>query len=897
MPEERIFLFRKDKGWKDATSDIRFCDDKGNHYYIAFKSGKAYHFSYTNVRVLQDIEPIAIDDPGLFSAYFGIKEPAMYSKNGKRFLLHPNECLVEISERQWEAYHNYLCIHKNAFDYFYSIAKVYDSEDGGNFMASQYDKARSVWKSESALTDVLNGTLRISNVPLIIYPFAHNLSQMTAIRNGFAFNISVIQGPPGTGKTQTILNLIANIIYQGKNVAVISNNNRAVLNVYEKLDSAGYGFLCANLGNLENRKLFFSKKHEVAVMRGGPLAAGYNEMVQEEESLFEKEAKQSKLLEEREKRFLESKKYSAQNEERKTLQIRANLSSEDILNLAVKLEDKHKEKIGFLRKIRLFFRFGVRFDESHKGAAELSRELRFAYVKRKIEELDGEIENINKEVEEFEAKGTSKKIRESSIAALNGKINERYRGLSNEEYDVDNFKSKFRGFIQRYPVILSSTYSLPTSVPSWFSFDYIIIDESSQSTITTVLPSLTKGKRLVVIGDDQQLPPVIPEAVADHEESVHSKYGVNGNLRDDGKSFLAFIQNQMLDNMVKTILREHYRCALPIISFSNERVYHHELIIETKPDEKKHLRLIKTVPGNHARRSDFGGSGQYNQREIDEVVALLDELPKEGTIGVITPYRRQAELLRERLPKSIEVGTIHTFQGRECDTIILSTVANSSDDYVHDEEVRRNFVNDERMINVAVTRAKDRFILVTSDKIAHSMKGVLADLVKYIAYQTDSPVSEGKVHSIFDLLYDDYADARKKILHGKEIASEELMANLLLDVLKEERFSSLSFSMHVALKDTLKIDKSKYSQEEARYLTHPWTHLDFVVFNRFDKEPLLAIEVDGIAYHEQREKQVGHDKIKDRCLQDCGLSILRVKTNGSNERDKIAQKLESVMCA
>ena len=70
--------------------------------------------------------------------------------------------------------------------------------------------------------------------------------------------ISVIQGPPGTGKTQTILNIIANILMQGKTVQIVSNNNSATENVYEKLSSPKYnlGFIAATLGNFENKKNF-----------------------------------------------------------------------------------------------------------------------------------------------------------------------------------------------------------------------------------------------------------------------------------------------------------------------------------------------------------------------------------------------------------------------------------------------------------------------------------------------------------------------------------------------------------------------------------------------------------------------------------------------------------------
>lgn len=71
---------------------------------------------------------------------------------------------------------------------------------------------------------------------------------------------SVIQGPPGTGKTQTILNIIANILEQGKTVQVVSNNNSAIINVFEKLSKYDIAFIVAPLGNSDNKKKFIKSQ-------------------------------------------------------------------------------------------------------------------------------------------------------------------------------------------------------------------------------------------------------------------------------------------------------------------------------------------------------------------------------------------------------------------------------------------------------------------------------------------------------------------------------------------------------------------------------------------------------------------------------------------------------------
>ena len=87
-----------------------------------------------------------------------------------------------------------------------------------------------------------------------------NASQERAVKAALSNQISVIQGPPGTGKTQTILNIIANLLVEGKSILVVSNNNSATENVLEKLSKNGLGFLVAPLGNRENKEAFIANQ-------------------------------------------------------------------------------------------------------------------------------------------------------------------------------------------------------------------------------------------------------------------------------------------------------------------------------------------------------------------------------------------------------------------------------------------------------------------------------------------------------------------------------------------------------------------------------------------------------------------------------------------------------------
>ena len=97
----------------------------------------------------------------------------------------------------------------------------------------------------------------------------------------------------------------------------------------------------------------------------------------------------------------------------------------------------------------------------------------------------------------------------------------------------------------------------------------------------------------------------------------------------------------------------------------------------TDEGEKDVLQVIRTVPGNHAR-------GHFNQREIDVITQeVLSECTESESIGIITPYRAQAEAINQAIRKDIS-STVHKYQGRECDTIIMSMVDNSPTEFSDD---------------------------------------------------------------------------------------------------------------------------------------------------------------------------------------------------------------------
>lgn len=154
---------------------------------------------------------------------------------------------------------------KNLIEYFSRIVDItgLKADDGTNILKAKFEKLNFI-SDDTVLAKYLNSSSSSirREKDCIIFPFGCNASQIAAVRNALVNQISVIEGPPGTGKTQTILNIIANIVMRGYTVAIVSNNNSATDNVFEKLQKYHYDYIAAQLGSDENKKAFIQNKQQ-----------------------------------------------------------------------------------------------------------------------------------------------------------------------------------------------------------------------------------------------------------------------------------------------------------------------------------------------------------------------------------------------------------------------------------------------------------------------------------------------------------------------------------------------------------------------------------------------------------------------------------------------------------
>ena len=225
-----------------------------------------------------------------------------------------------------------------------------------------------------------------------------------------------------------------------------------------------------------------------------------------------------------------------------------------------------------------------------------------------------------------------------------------------------------------------------------------------------------------------------------------------------------------------------------------------------------------------------------------------------------------------------EIDTVHKFQGREKDAIVLSTVDNAI----------TGFVDDPHMLNVAVSRAKKMLCVVISDNEDNEYTNY-GDLVKYIEYN-NFQVYNSEVFSIFDLLYRAYADQRKAFLkRHKQIsqyASENIMFALIEKILNQDEFSKLGCTIHTPVYSIIR-DYSVLTEKETQFAQNLWTHTDFLIYNKMNKMPTLAIEVDGCHFHAQGSIQAARDALKDNIFAKCNIPLIRFRTNESNEEQRL----------
>jgi len=737
----------------------------------------------------------------------------------------------------------------------------------------------------------------------IIYPFGFNISQKSAVEKALNNRISIIEGPPGTGKTQTILNIIANAIMNNESVAVVSSNNAATKNIIDKLKKYDVDFIAAYLGNNENKQEFIKSQKNLPDMEQWQIKPEIQDEIRlslknENKILHQKLQEQillsrlkqelSEIEIENKHHLLYLKTFGIQYTPDEIKKIKTCARALE-LGFLFDIEENKKDfwLIGFLKSVIEFFGIKVftktliqrllkKYPKSYLVAA---CEQKFYEIK--IAELKETIEELENSLNEYDFKAKMLKYSKLSLRLLKAKLARKYRNKKRTNYALQDLQTKSREFIKDYPVILSTTYSLRNSLNKDVAYDYVIVDEASQVDLCTGVLALSCAKKAVIVGDLKQLPNVVSSKNAALSDLVFKKYNLPEVYRYKKHCLLSSI-SKMFPYVQNTLLKEHYRCHPLIIEFCNKKFYNGELIILTDFEtSKKPLIVYKTRKGNHSRDN-------VNQRQID--VIKNEIIPNENldidddSLGIVTPYRNQTnELQRTFKETDIKIDTVDKFQGRENRVIILSTV---------DNEIRK-FTDNPNRLNVAISRAIEQLIVVVNDESYSDTN--IGELVKYIEY-SNCEIINSKVYSVFDYLYKGYFKERIKLLRKykrvSQIDSENLMYTVICDVLQE--YNNFDVAVHVPLNIIIK-DTSFMDDSERKYILNDWSHTDFLIYNKIDKSPVAAIEVDGYAFHKDGTKQSFRDKMKDDIFEKYGIKLLRFKTTGSSEKERLIAALKGIL--
>ncbi len=278
-------------------------------------------------------------------------------------------------------------------------------------------------------------------------------------------------------------------------------------------------------------------------------------------------------------------------------------------------------------------------------------------------------------------------------------------------YLLKNQKHSYQELTE-VPIIAATTSTISKSIYDDLYFDVVIVDEATQMAEPYLLSAIAKGEKFILVGDDKQLPPLVQSRQAETQ-------GLGTSL------FLRLKQKYPDSNV---LLRFQYRMNKELMNFSNQRYYEGKVkaindsvanqllwsLLPTQIDLSNKNQLMQSIldpnqPLVYAGvNTEFNRNRRVNLGEVRVIKQLVDELLDLGTppncLGVIAPFRGQVAEIRRGLKDNSEVivDTIDRFQGSDKEVIILSLCTLNSP----------HLLEDERRLNVALTRAKKKMIIV-----------------------------------------------------------------------------------------------------------------------------------------------------------------------------------------
>jgi len=268
--------------------------------------------------------------------------------------------------------------------------------------------------------------------------------------------------------------------------------------------------------------------------------------------------------------------------------------------------------------------------------------------------------------------------------------------------------------LSKAEVVCATTVGCGHNIIADRRFPIVLIDEATQATEPSSIVPISKGSRqLILVGDQQQLPP-----------TVISKRAEDGGLNH------SLFQRMLACGLETEMLTTQYRMHPSIREFPSARFYENRLLDGCSRDERpcpagflwpNWDKPIAFVPVLGVEETEEEGKSRRNRDEAALVYSIVSNLVEPGDIhpseiGVISPYNGQVRLLQELFDEhllreqggrfeGLEIKSVDGYQGREKEVIVFSCVRAN-------EQGEVGFLSDFRRLNVAITRAKRGLILL-----------------------------------------------------------------------------------------------------------------------------------------------------------------------------------------
>ena len=581
------------------------------------------------------------------------------------------------------------------------------------FFKLYYDSVTSASGSDGEVTSLL---------PL-------NQRQREAIVKAREADVTVISGPPGCGKSHTLVALAIDKLAAGETVLITTQNEHAQRAILEILDDVPeIPFLV--FGNPD----YDSLSSQIDRMRNQPPPQWGAEQLafQEEEvsALKRSIVEALKMEEDVEKAIIHQGLFHLVDDigihlRDQTLDI---LKVEELLSSLTETEGflggwKAKQRGKTLRKM-----IGARKETSWEDITDAieqvssHRNMQRSVIRGglDLQATWRQLELAQERLDLITAEMFSNRLREKSQSSD-------WEQLSRMKHSPTAASSDFLKVAPLWIGTLADIERVLPNVPGMF--DTVILDEASQISQIDAAPALLRARKAVVIGDEKQLDHVSfvsHEAVQRAIESnpVDDEVAEKLNVRDSS------IMDVASDHPI-TWLDEHFRSTPHIIDFSNKHFYNNSLKMMTAhpSNESSDAIDMQYVEGRRIN--------EVNEVEISETIEALEVFrdAKEGSVGVVTPFRKQADAIREAALKAfslqeiqdmdLRIGTVHGFQGSERDTMIVSLAVDSA------APSALRFIQDPHLFNVMVTRAKNRMHMITSIKREDLPSGLLRSYIDH----------------------------------------------------------------------------------------------------------------------------------------------------------------------